>query len=382
METERIKALESLRGFAAICVVLYHFDAHSLLNNELTRNAWLMVDFFFVLSGFVISLTYSQRLNTAPRFLRFAKRRFYRLYPLHLLTLACLIGFELTKYLANTQLGFKTATAAFAGNSTLETLWPNLLMLQNFILEDLSWNRPSWSISAEFVTYLVFGAFILLTTGNKQLRAAGVATVIIGSQLILQSQGMGTNNIEGPTRCVFSFFVGYLACKIYRESNSPIHTFFTGICLAFSLTLVVVEDSLSEALKPLIPLAFALTIYAVAKTPTDSKLIRSLEVRPLVFLGTISFGIYMWHQLALYLVKIALQVFAKEGVAFIPNSPNGMAANFDKPLLALISVAAVLALSIALATASYYWFEKRLNQRHKRNTAGIEERRNETAVHA
>ncbi len=55
--------LESLRGFAAISVALFHLSTNSHLELNFVKNAWLMVDFFFVLSGFVISLNYSHDLS-------------------------------------------------------------------------------------------------------------------------------------------------------------------------------------------------------------------------------------------------------------------------------------------------------------------------------
>ena len=62
-EVKKIFYLESLRGLAALSVAFYHFDIGSLLtNNAFVKNSWLMVDFFFVLSGFVIALNFQSKI--------------------------------------------------------------------------------------------------------------------------------------------------------------------------------------------------------------------------------------------------------------------------------------------------------------------------------
>ena len=84
--THRYAALDSLRGVCALFVCLFHFRANGpIATLEFVRGSWLFVDFFFVLSGFVIAANYRERL-VAGAFLRgFVILRFGRVYPLHLL---------------------------------------------------------------------------------------------------------------------------------------------------------------------------------------------------------------------------------------------------------------------------------------------------------
>jgi len=62
------------------------FSATPIINNSFFYNAYLFVDFFFVLSGFVIAYTY-QNIDSWPAFGKFYKKRFFRLYPLHIIVL-------------------------------------------------------------------------------------------------------------------------------------------------------------------------------------------------------------------------------------------------------------------------------------------------------
>ena len=79
MQKNKIFYLESLRGLAAISVAIFHFDNGSFLNNSFTKNGWLMVDFFFILSGTVISLNYQEKIQTFSDILKFQFKRFLRL---------------------------------------------------------------------------------------------------------------------------------------------------------------------------------------------------------------------------------------------------------------------------------------------------------------
>src|SRR5437762_9602227 len=81
---ERFVVLDSWRGIAACLVALFHLDAYShLYGVPFLRNSWLFVDFFFVLSGFVIAANYQQRLLEGFGVGRFLLLRLGRLYPLH-----------------------------------------------------------------------------------------------------------------------------------------------------------------------------------------------------------------------------------------------------------------------------------------------------------
>src|SRR5258705_13801306 len=93
---ERFVVLDSWRGIAACLVALFHLDAYShLYDVPFLRNSWLFVDFFFVLSGFVIAANYQQRLRDGFGVGRFLLLRLGRLYPLHLFMLAAAVAVKL-----------------------------------------------------------------------------------------------------------------------------------------------------------------------------------------------------------------------------------------------------------------------------------------------
>src|SRR5947199_4414119 len=92
----RFVVLDSWRGIAACLVALFHLDAYShLYGMPFLRNSWLFVDFFFVLSGFVIAANYQQRLLDGFGVGRFLLLRLGRLYPLHFTMLAVAVAVKL-----------------------------------------------------------------------------------------------------------------------------------------------------------------------------------------------------------------------------------------------------------------------------------------------
>jgi len=93
LPARRIEPLESLRVIAALAVAIFHFRTPSpLAANAFIEHADLMVDLFFVLSGFVIALNYRERIGSFWDALTFQHRRFWRLYTLHLFTLMVFVG--------------------------------------------------------------------------------------------------------------------------------------------------------------------------------------------------------------------------------------------------------------------------------------------------
>jgi peptidoglycan/LPS O-acetylase OafA/YrhL len=149
--------LDSWRGIAACMVALFHLEANSHIEDlAFVRNSWLFVDFFFVLSGFVIAANYQRRLLDGFGFWRFVLLRFGRLYPLHLFVLAVFLGLKaiqaqvpvLSSVARNQPFGLRDSPVAIAAN---------LLLVHSMgVLDFLSFNILSWSVSTEFWAYIAF----------------------------------------------------------------------------------------------------------------------------------------------------------------------------------------------------------------------------------
>jgi len=175
------EALDGWRGVCACFVVLFHFHGYSpLFAWPLARHGFLFVDFFFVLSGFVIAWNYEKRLDSAPAVKRFLVLRLGRVYPLHAFMLLCFVAYELGWLLWG-----PAGTALFTGGSKPSAIASNLLLLQSLHVHDgLTWNGPSWSISAEFWTYVLFAlAAVSMGLRNGLLALAAIAPPLMLLQL-------------------------------------------------------------------------------------------------------------------------------------------------------------------------------------------------------
>src|SRR5690554_2832582 len=156
--------LESLRGLAAIMVVLYHSPFRfSEASVAIVANSYLFVDLFFVLSGFVMAYAYGEKIRGGMGFGEYVALRLGRLYPIHLFTLLLWLLYMLIKqYLYETGFG---GTSQLDENN-LYTFLTNLFLIHGLGVNDsLSWNQPSWSISTEFFAYIVF--FITTVTVDR-----------------------------------------------------------------------------------------------------------------------------------------------------------------------------------------------------------------------
>src|SRR5690349_5552566 len=98
---DRFEVLDIFRGIFSAMVVFFHMSAFAntpVINNHFVDNSDLFVDFFFVLSGFVIAYSYRE-INGGDKLQQFLKKRWLRIYPLHLVMLLIFVVIEVTKHL-------------------------------------------------------------------------------------------------------------------------------------------------------------------------------------------------------------------------------------------------------------------------------------------
>src|ERR1700688_3519606 len=118
----RFGVLDSWRGVAALLVALFHLNVYSAIYSlDFIRNAYLFVDFFFVLSGFVITHNYADRLGTVERLGSFAIRRLGRLWPLHAVVLLAFVIVESAKAVLAWR-GTSIYLPPFTGNNSSDTI--------------------------------------------------------------------------------------------------------------------------------------------------------------------------------------------------------------------------------------------------------------------
>lgn len=355
---EKLLSLESLRGIAAVSVAIFHFGVNSHFDNAFIRQSWLMVDFFFVLSGFVIAMNYQHRLGNFEQLLSFQQRRFFRLYPLHVFMLLVFLGIEVSKWLAESFMGLQGSSPSFSKND-LYSFLSHLALLQNFTHDQITWNEPSWSISAEFYTYILFALVMLLVRSNiLRLLLASILIVMIAGSLLI-SKGMVTDSVSGPLRCFYSFFLGVIAYNGYQfclDRWGRMSSSLLAFAMFVASILVIAFSKGEEHVSTLfIPLLFVITIVTLSLTSSDTTFIRYMERPFLVMLGTLSYGIYMVHQAVWWCVNQVFLVLLKFPVA--ANHHGEMKLYFENIWLADMTLLFGLSIIMLLAYLSHRYIE-------------------------
>lgn len=301
---QRFLVLDSWRGICALLVALFHFPTGSMVSQSaFIGSSYLFVDFFFVLSGFVIASSYGSRLNQPEDVARFTLVRFGRIYPLHLFMLAAFAGFELLRLVLPQLHG--TGAAPFTGGFDPKSLLANLLLLQGVGFEDqLTWNAPSWSISAEFFAYLLFAGVVFVAGARAWVWF--VAAAITAPLFLL---GFSTHHMDvsfdfGFIRCLYGFSLGALLAWFQHDSIAGARQALAragGARMAWTLAEIVmmavivlfVSIAGDNDLGIAAPLVFALALFLFAH---EGGWISALLRTPFMLtLGSLSYSIYMVH---------------------------------------------------------------------------------------
>ncbi len=295
----RFSVLDSWRGIAALLVALFRFYADgSLFHLSVIRNAFLFVDFFFVLSGFVIAHSYLNHLQDLPSLKRFIIRRFGRLWPLHAALFIPFLLFEIARYFGSSS---GTDAPPFTGYRAIGTIPVELGFMSVLgIYTDIGWNTPAWSISAEFWTYILFGLIVLLN--YRHIFVAG-AVLVLACLLFLfntSSHGLDVTFALGLMRCIAGFFAGVVSYGIWQWvklnwTDPKLNLGFKLASLIETLMVFGVGWFVSVAGKGVMsfaaPFVFGCCVIVFA---FEGGIISSvLKKRPFQFFGQLSYSIYM-----------------------------------------------------------------------------------------
>ncbi len=296
--------LDLLRLVASVGIVVHHsieflfpvVDRARLL--DWTMGLALFVDLFFVISGYVISYVYCDRLGSIGGYLSFLQRRCGRLVPLHWLTLALSIAL----WAAILATGFPANHApSFEPRCIVETA----LLMHSFVAcgEGSSFNGVSWSISAEMVMYVGF-PLVALLGGSRRYALAGVALIsLLGfSWLDLQSGFSPRDSLveeSAVLRAIPSFLFGaslfYFRDMLKALPRPRLRLLITSLCLVVTMVSGIPH------------LFVLLLVYATVASAAASDVVG--EVSPMVHrvapFGQLTYSIYMWH---LFFIMVLLNM--------------------------------------------------------------------------
>ncbi|WP_375161660.1 acyltransferase family protein [Bradyrhizobium sp. RDT46] len=359
-EKAHVLPLDSIRGIAATSVVIHHlllmptflaaFPHNAWINCSFFRSAWLLVDLFFVLSGMVMALSYVENDFTRFSLREFMVRRLARVYPLHIVMLLANLVFRLLRIGLVMAGVVVAAPAAFEVNNAY-SFGLNVLLLHSMgFIDYLSWNAPSWSISVEFYTYLVFGLIVLIALRMRSLAWFYVLSglLAVGSLVfiifVLEKKSIELQTDFGLLRCFIGFFLGVLMVRIVDRLPAKPGPAAQGALQFVAIIVSIVLVSLAEANPAatfLAPVMFAIFLGSLLAFPDALLVPRILVAKPLVWLGRRSYSIYMVHALVVLLAEYFVRGVGAGRIAALDSIWAGLPATLNL----VVSLAAVLAVS-------------------------------------
>jgi peptidoglycan/LPS O-acetylase OafA/YrhL len=343
--------LDGLRGVAAIIVVTFHLSEPLGTGHLdiLVNHGYLAVDFFFLLSGFVMSYAYDDRWNKMSAG-NFFKRRIIRLQPLVVLGMALgAIGFYYTDStiwpLIHTVPLWKMLLVMLIGF----TILPIPLSLDIRGWEEMHpLNSVGWSLFFEYIANILYALWIRKFTKTALTVLVIVSAIALAHLAITNGDVSGgwTLNVKqvriGFTRTIYPFFAGLLLSRIAKPTKIKNAFLYCSLLIAAVLYMPRIggADHLwmngiyeSVCIIIIFPLIVYLGANGFLKTPAENKLCK--------FLGDISYPLYMVHYPLVYFY-----------VAWISNHKGLTIADvWPQALMILVT-------AIVLAYAALKWYDE------------------------
>jgi len=187
-------ALDGIRVLLAIVIALYHTSwASNIAGLQLLKNGPVVVDIFFVLSGFIMFQLYSQSINNVSDGMSYMKKRVARIYPLHFVTLIMMLIYSCLLYavhhfgIAELQPG-EVMPFQSESESSFKAFIANLTLTNSMgVLDTLSYNTPAWSISVEFFAYIIFALMMIFCRPHKLWHFALIGIAIVVNCAVLST---------------------------------------------------------------------------------------------------------------------------------------------------------------------------------------------------
>lgn len=335
----QIPELESIRGLAALLVAIFHapgwYRQKELI--PIIANGYLMVDLFFVISGFVIYRAYIDNIQTGSQFWRFQFLRFGRLYPVHLTVLIFIL--------------LTTAVPFY------ETDW--LVLMQQLLLiqsigpwgHPISFNFPAWSISVEFYTYALFGIIALKAKKRSAIIFASLAVVSIC--LLNPSKEHGLNEVvpgySELLRCWSGFFLGAIGALLVQRNDWKWHPITTVMSV---ITLIIFLQFKKNGIFD--PLIYPITLALILSICFSSAGVinKILLLPPLKWLGEISYSLYMVQLSVIGIVWETFQHHRFYKLSGLKHLENYLGGSFIEPnTVPLIAICYFVFIAVLLITS-------------------------------
>ena len=325
------------RFFSAVCIALAHYTVYfpvsANFRHYIFEKGNPLMGFFFTLSGFVIMHVYDGRINSFAKYVDYLRRRLARIYPLFLATF--LVSYLYALYVNN-------HSEMVASSAIL----PNLLLVHAWnTTHILTFDYPSWSVSAEMFVYLLFPAFLFMLNRMGPFAPASALHPRVGGHrrfFRIRARKLAGRHLSTADACapapsfVAGMVVHRLATRDFASFRAP--AWFAHAMVIATIPLVLAG---TPGVVVLVYMA-ALVFVMVAAEPEPPNVLSRPFARTL---ANASYGFYLWH------VPVA-DVILRSGVHRLRLPPTATYA------LAPVAIVATAALSIV----SFKYFEDPLRR--------------------
>lgn len=321
-ERQHHLTLDAMRGVAALGVVWFHL--HFVIGYDSAGP--LAVDFFFLLSGFVVAGAYDDRLGKTLDILSFSRKRLVRMYPLFLAGLILALAVQ--------EVLIKTGFSRLSQEETLLSFLVEMFWIPSpFNHEALTFplDGPAWSLSFEILVNLLFALLHRhLTSRRLALLSLLSGSVVVGAIIILGTANFGWSWATLPlglARVLFAFPAGVLMWRYRARIPASLGLIPPWLLLAaLGTVLVLPETRVSDILFLLVGAPLLVASGFRCRDVGNARLFR--------FLGEASYPLYALHGPTIVLVQGAVKQLHL-GVLALP--------------IALVYVVTVLVLARAIA---------------------------------
>ncbi len=292
-----IATLQSLRFIFVMMIFMSHFVYRDIQSFDAGGDCG--VAFFFMLSGFVVSLGYGRQIREGTfRYGRFLRRRLSKLYPLHLL---CLVFFIIVSGCA---IDFSVVL--------------NALLLQSWVPDSavyFSCNGVSWFLSSLFFCYLLF------PLAYRYISDSGLTIVLILYAITYYLTPYDQVNAilyVNPMVRFVDFYIGMVLCRVYERGYRIARPGLAEMLLVVVLIMLLAYYPVADTKFRNAPMFWLVLVPLILVFAKEQGFVSSfLRCRPMLMLASLSMPVYMVHQMAIGILQHRLPEFPAVVMLFV-----------------------------------------------------------------
>jgi len=315
----------------AVCVAMFHTSwPNRIVDQPFFQHGTVLVDLFFVFSGFLMYALYQNKLSSARDAAAFMKRRLARLYPVHLFMLILMTTFAFLRVLLH-DMGLAEQQPAeilpfeVGSSENWNSFFANLFMIHATGLTDsLTFNFPSWTISGDFIAYSLFALLMIVSPPRNLTHFIPLLLIaaILYAFLFVQKPDMDITYDYGAIRVVAGFIVGMFGAFLFlnirnntiqypKSTSGAVATIFEFVAVSAFVLFVIYMPEKQQFL-----VSFFALFFVVVFAFNAGLISKIMSNGFFLYLAKISYSLYMVH----IIIAIVMGMIADRFI--IPNLPE------------------------------------------------------------